>query len=170
MDAFLGLPFGVALAALFAIVMIRVNVTYWIGRGAAAGVERTRFSGALQRPKAVKAQALIQRWGPYAVVLSFLTIGLQTAVNLAAGAARMPLQRYLPAATAGSAVWALLYATVGLAAIEAWLAVAAASPAGAIAVTVVLAGLVVWILIARRRRRSVTSRTDTTSRRRAARR
>jgi len=31
----MSLPFGVALAALFAIVMIRVNVTYWIGRGPA---------------------------------------------------------------------------------------------------------------------------------------
>jgi membrane protein DedA with SNARE-associated domain len=160
-DAFLGLPFGLALAALFSIVMIRVNVTYWIGRGAAAGVERTRLSGALHRPKAVKAQVLIQRWGPYAVVLSFLTIGLQTAVNLAAGAARMPLRRYLPAATAGSIVWALLYATLGLVAIEAWLAVAAASPAGAIAVTAVLAGLVAWILLARRRRRAVSSPADT---------
>ena len=161
MDAFLGMPFGLALAALFSIVMIRVNVTYWIGRGAAAGVERTRLSGALHRPKAVEARLLIQRWGPYAVVLSFLTIGLQTAVNLAAGAARMPLRRYLPAATAGSIVWALLYATIGLAAIEAWLAVAAASPAGAIAFTAVLAGVIVWILLARRRRRTVTSPTDT---------
>ena len=127
----MSLPFGVALAALFAIVMIRVNVTYWLGRGAVAGFAHTRFAhtrfgASLQRPKAAQAQALIQRWGPYAVVLSFLTIGLQTAVNLAAGAARMPLRRYLPAATDGSIVWALLYATIGLAAIEAWLAVAAA--------------------------------------------
>ena len=119
----MSLPFGVALAALFAIVMIRVNATYWIGRGAVAGFSHTRFGNSLQGPKAARAQALIQRWGPYAVVLSFLTIGLQTAVNLAAGAARMPLRRYLPAAVAGSVIWALLYATIGLAALEAWLAV-----------------------------------------------
>lgn len=31
------------------------------------------------------------------VALSFLTVGFQTLVNLAAGAARMPLRRYLPA-------------------------------------------------------------------------
>jgi hypothetical protein len=47
----------VALVALFAIVMVRVNATYWIGRGAAAGLERTRFSRALHRPRAGKAQA-----------------------------------------------------------------------------------------------------------------
>lgn len=155
------MPFGIAFAALFGIVMIRVNVTYWIGRGAAAGVERTRLSGALHRPKAVKAQVLIQRWGPYAVVLSFLTIGLQTAVNLAAGAAKMPLRRYLPAAIAGSIVWALLYATIGLAAIESWLAIAAASPAAAIAIGVVVLGVFVWVLLARRRRRTASSTVDT---------
>lgn len=153
----MSLPFGVALAALFAIVMIRVNVTYWLGRGAVNGFAHTRFGDSLQRPKAAQAQALIQRWGPYAVVLSFLTVGLQTAVNLAAGAARMPLRRYLPAATVGSAIWALLYATIGLAALEAWLAVAAASPAGAgLAVTVVIA-VTVWVTVARRRRAAAKS-------------
>lgn len=153
----MSLPFGVALAALFAIVMIRVNATYWIGRGAVAGFSHTRFGNSLQGPKAARAQALIQRWGPYAVVLSFLTIGLQTAINLAAGAARMPLRRYLPAAVAGSVIWALLYATIGLAAFEAWLAVAAASPVGAAVGVAALAAGVVWVVVFRRRRASVKS-------------
>jgi len=148
----MSLPFGVALAALFAIVMIRVNVTYWIGRGAMAGFAHTRFGGSLERPKAARAQALIQRWGPYAVVLSFLTVGLQTAINLAAGAARMPLRRYLPAAVAGSVIWALLYATIGLAALEAWLAVAAASPGGAAVGVAVLVTAITWVVVFRRRR------------------
>ncbi|MBT2584351.1 VTT domain-containing protein [Arthrobacter sp. ISL-95] len=157
MDQIMSLPFGVALAALFAIVMIRVNATYWIGRGAVAGFAHTRFGKSLERPKAARAQALIQRWGPYAVVLSFLTIGLQTAINLAAGAARMPLRRYLPAAIAGSVLWALLYATIGLAALEAWLAVAAASPVGAGLGAVALAVIVVWVVVARKRRSAAKS-------------
>ncbi|MDR6687586.1 membrane protein DedA with SNARE-associated domain [Arthrobacter sp. 1088] len=162
MHQIMSLPFGVALAALFAIVMIRVNVTYWLGRGAVAGFAHTRFGASLQQPslqqsKAARAQAFIQRWGPYAVVLSFLTIGLQTAVNLAAGAARMPLRRYLPAAIGGSIIWALLYATIGLAALEAWLAVAATSPAGAgLSVLAVLA-VIVWVVVARRRRSAAKS-------------
>ncbi|QSZ49078.1 VTT domain-containing protein [Arthrobacter sp. D5-1] len=157
MDQIMSLPFGVALAALFAIVMIRVNVTYWIGRGAVAGFAHTRFGRSLERPKAARAQVLIQRWGPYAVVLSFLTIGLQTAINLAAGAARMPLRRYLPAAIAGSLMWALLYATIGLAALEAWLAVAAASPVGAGLGVAVLAAVIVWVVVARKRRSAAKS-------------
>ncbi|WP_416416005.1 DedA family protein [Paenarthrobacter aromaticivorans] len=157
MDQIMSLPFGVALAALFAIVMIRVNVTYWLGRGAVAGFAHTRFGASLQRPRAAQAQALIQRWGPYAVVLSFLTIGLQTAVNLAAGAARMPLRRYLPAAVGGSIVWALLYATIGLAALEAWLAVAAASPAGAGLSVLAVIAVIVWVVVARRRRSAAKS-------------
>ncbi|MHC6221168.1 DedA family protein [Arthrobacter sp. MMS24-S77] len=155
MDQILELPFEVALGSLFAVVMVRVNATYWVGRGAAAGVERTRFAGALHRPKAAKAQVLIQRFGPYAVVLTFLTIGLQTAVNLAAGAARMPLRRYLPAAMAGSAIWAFVYATIGLAAIDAWLAVVAASPLAAVLLVLALAGLGVCMVIWRRRRAAV---------------
>nr|WP_244296779.1 VTT domain-containing protein [Paenarthrobacter nitroguajacolicus] len=153
----MSLPFGVALAALFAIVMIRVNVTYWIGRGAVAGFAHTRFGSSLERPKAARAQALIQRWGPYAVVLSFLTIGLQTAINLAAGAARMPMRRYLPAAIGGSVIWALLYATIGLAALEAWLAVAAASPVGAGLAVAAAAAIVVWVVTIRRRRAATKS-------------
>jgi membrane protein DedA with SNARE-associated domain len=156
-DQIMSLPFGVALAALFAIVMIRVNATYWIGRGAVAGFSHTRFGGSLQGPKAARAQALIQRWGPYAVVLSFLTIGLQTAINLAAGAARMPVRRYLPAAIVGSVIWALLYATIGLAALEAWLAVAAASPLGAGLAAAALAAVAVWVVVIRRRRAAAKS-------------
>ncbi|GAB2744364.1 DedA family protein [Arthrobacter bambusae] len=155
MDQILELPFEVALAALFAVVMVRVNATYWIGRGAAVGIERTRFARALHRPKASKAQALIQRFGPYAVVLTFLTIGLQTAVNLAAGAARMPLSRYLPAAIVGSGIWAFVYATIGLAAIDAWLAVMAASPLAAVLLVLFLAGLAVCLVLWRRRRTGV---------------
>jgi len=54
------------------------------------------------------------------VTLSFLTIRVQTAVNAAAGALRMPLRRYLPAVAAGALVWATIYATVGFVVLEAW--------------------------------------------------
>ncbi|WP_104060773.1 DedA family protein [Arthrobacter sp. 4R501] len=159
MDQFLDLPFGVAAASLFAIVMLRVNATYWIGRGAAAGLEHTRFASSWNGRRAVHAKELVRRWGPFAVTLSFLTIGLQTAVNLAAGAAKMPLRRYLPAAVAGSILWALLYATVGLAAVEAWLALAAGSPCGIVVLAAAAAGLIAWLLV-RRRRRSRGSAAD----------
>ncbi|GAA4031871.1 hypothetical protein GCM10023063_13500 [Arthrobacter methylotrophus] len=169
MEQILDLPFEMALMVLFAVVMLRVNAMYWIGRGTAAGMRRTRVAGALRRPKAAKAQALIQRFGPYAVVLTFLAVGLQTAVNLAAGAAKMPLSRYLPAAAAGSAIWAFVYATVGLAAMEAWLAIMAGSPVAAVLLVLCIAGLaglaglagVAARLVMRRRRRTAVAPEDT---------
>ena len=39
------------------------------------------------------AEGFIKRWGVLAVPLSFLTIGVQTTVNLTAGILRMPLTR-----------------------------------------------------------------------------
>ncbi|WP_115790517.1 DedA family protein [Arthrobacter silvisoli] len=157
MDDILKLPFGMALAILFGIVMIRVNVTYWLGRGAAAGVERSRFAARFHTSKAAKAQALIQRWGPFAVVLSFLTVGVQTAINFAAGAAVMPLRRYLPAAVVGSAAWALLYATIGFAAIDAWLALAAVSPLTGLLFLAIACGVLVVLLVRRRRRSALAA-------------
>ncbi|MGO1486986.1 MAG: DedA family protein [Arachnia sp.] len=107
-------PFLVVVAALFVIVMLRANATYWLGRAIVARTDRSRFAGVLtSRPYAVGASWL-NRWGATAVALSFLTIGVQTMVNLAAGAARMPLRRYLPSVVVGCVAWAFLYGTVGI--------------------------------------------------------
>ena len=62
----------------------------------------------------------MQRWGAPVVTASFLTVGVQTLVNLAAGLARMPLRRYLPALVVGGAIWAFIYATVWTAGLAAW--------------------------------------------------
>lgn len=118
MDALRELPIGFAVLALFGIVMARANLTYWAGRGAAAGGRATRLRRLLDGPAMARAERFSARFGPYAVPLSFLTIGIQTAVNFSAGATRMPLRRYLPAVTVGCVAWAILYATLGLAAFE----------------------------------------------------
>lgn len=113
-------PFPVTVATLFVIVMLRANATYWVGRAARTGATRTRLQRALSSPGFVRAQRLVGRWGAPVVTISFLTIGVQTLVNLAAGAARMPLRRYLPAVTIGGIIWAFLYATAGFVTIAAW--------------------------------------------------
>ncbi|WP_338748220.1 DedA family protein [Janibacter alittae] len=145
---------------LFLVVMARANATYWLGRGAAAGSRRYLRTGEGENsPRWQKARELINSWGPLAVAICFLTVGIQTAVNGTAGVTRMPLRRYLPAVTIGSILWAALYATVGLAAARAWLAAAARWPGtvAALAVLLVLAvGVVIW-----RRRRSMTNRVAT---------
>ncbi|WP_246036401.1 DedA family protein [Sinomonas susongensis] len=128
LDQLLELPFETAVAALFAIVLCRTNGTYWLGRGVAAGYGKTRWARRSRPGKLRRARRLIDRWGPFAIVLTFLTVGLQTTVNFAAGVTRMRLRYYIPATVVGSAAWALIYATVGLAAVELVLQHAAASP------------------------------------------
>jgi membrane protein DedA with SNARE-associated domain len=93
-------------------------------------------------------QQAVARWGAPVVTVSFLTIGIQTLVNLAAGVMRMPLRRYIPALIVGSILWAVLYATVGFATFAGWRRVYQLSPTIAIVTLVVLlaglAGYIVW--------------------------
>jgi membrane protein DedA with SNARE-associated domain len=126
--------------------MLRANGTYWLGRGLAAGARRTRLEKHLDRPLMRRAERMMNRFGPFAVTLCFLTVGLQTAVIASAGLARMPQRRFLPAVVLGSLLWAVVYATIGLAAVAAWLSLLIASPAAAAAVAglLVLAGG--WLL------------------------
>jgi membrane protein DedA with SNARE-associated domain len=90
-------PYPVAVAALFVVVLLRAGGTYAIGRAAQAGARRTRLSRAMSLPRFARIQQVVARWGAPVVIGSFLTVGIQTLVNLAAGALRMPLRRYLPA-------------------------------------------------------------------------
>src|SRR5699024_10344119 len=82
--------------ALFIIVFLRAGGTYLIGRAARAGMSRIN---AIQRVMASsvyqRAEQALDRWGPPAVAVSFLTIGFQTAINLAAGVVRMRLYPYV---------------------------------------------------------------------------
>lgn len=106
-------PFAVVLLALFCIVMARSNGTYWVGRILSQRSGRTRFRKLTESRQFATGARWLNRWGAPAVTLSFLTIGIQTMVHLAAGVTRMPLRRYLPAVAAGSVIWAFMYGTVG---------------------------------------------------------
>lgn len=112
-------PYLVIVGALFMIVFLRANGTYWLGRLISRGAERTRARRMMATPGYQRAVQRLNQWGPPVVSVSFLTIGFQTLVNLAAGATRMPLTRYLPAVTIGCVMWAFVYGTVGTAGIEA---------------------------------------------------
>ena len=95
--------------------MLRANATYWLGRGALSGGRLSdRLARRLDGPTMKRAQRLSARYGVVAVPLSFLTVGIQTAINFSAGFTVMPLRRYLPAVTVGCVLWALLYSTVGM--------------------------------------------------------
>lgn len=148
MDWLRDAPFGWAYLFLFLLAMARANTTYWIGRGVVAGVSHSRFERFLEGPIYLRARRFVARWGILAVPLSFLTVGIQTAVNASAGMSRMPLSRYLPAVVAGCLMWALIYATVGMAVVYAALAV------GwwwiALGVVFIVAGALLWIRYRRR--------------------
>ncbi|MFF5792087.1 DedA family protein [Paeniglutamicibacter sp. NPDC012692] len=122
MDWLRDAPFGWAYAFLFLLAMARANTTYWLGRGIAAGVKHTRFQHLMTGSIYQRAERFIQRWGIFAIPLSFMTVGIQTAVNASAGVARMPLARYIPSVIVGCLIWATIYSTVGMAVVYAWIA------------------------------------------------
>lgn len=149
-----GMPFGIAVAALFVIVLLRAQATYWIGRGVIAGALHTRLADKLTGPRTTRAITLLNKWGPPVVTVSFLTVGFQTVVNAAAGLIRMPWVRYTIAMVIGCVMWAFIYATIGFAAFDAAMALATHSPWLLVAVLVLVAAVIVGVVLARRRRRS----------------
>lgn len=162
MDFMAGWPYPLTVIGLFVLVLVRAGATYGIGRAMQAGARRTRLSRWLDSPVFAKARRLLDRWGAPVVSLSFLTVGLQTVVNLAAGVGRMPLRRYVPALVVGSVLWAFLYATVGFATFAAWRRLYEVSPGAAIvsAATLMLglAGYLTWQI--RRRGRKTDGSTE----------
>lgn len=154
-----GFPFGFVVAGLFVVVFFRAQLTYWLGRGLAAGTIKAGVAGRLSRkvsgPAFDRALTYLHRWGPLAVTLCFLTVGIQTMVNLAAGLGRMPFGRYTLAMLPGCAAWALIYATIGLTAFYAGVAAAAGSPWAA--ATILLAIAAAAFLARQHRRRTARS-------------
>lgn len=164
MEYFRGLPFPLAVGALFVIVLLRAGGTYALGRAARSGAGRNaRVQRLVGSPRFVRAQRLVERWGAPVVVLSFLTVGFQTLANLAAGVGRMPLRRYLPALAVGGLLWAVLYATVGLVTWAALSQLYAISPVAATVGGSVLLLALVGYVVRQVRRNHPTSAPESTS-------
>jgi membrane protein DedA with SNARE-associated domain len=157
-------------ATLFVIVLLRAGATYAIGRAAHAGAGRTRLRRRLSSPRFARVEQLIGRYGAPVVACSFLTVGFQTVANLAAGLARMPLRRYLPALALGGLAWAVLYAGVGLLGLAALRRLWAWSPvATSIAVLVLAALAAAYVGVQRRRGRRAAAAAESDSVRNRAR-
>ena len=164
-----GLPVAVALACLFVIVMARSHLTYWAGRGVERGA---RHEGAQRRgpawwratvdraarvastPSARYGVRLVHRWGPVAVTLAYVTVGVQTAVFVGAGLVRMPYLRFTLASVPGAAAWAVIWGTVGLGAVWGAMVLATGSPWGVAALVAAAAAVAVLVTVALRRRRA----------------
>lgn len=144
------LPVGVAFGVLFLGAFLRGGATYWVGTRLRRGGEGSSWAARFDTPVVQRAERWVGRFGAPLVSLGFLTVGLQSAINLAAGLLRMPVRRFIPALVVGALAWATLYLTVGLAVIDAaigriswvWVLIAVAG--------VVLVSLVVSRFIRRR--------------------
>ena len=100
------IPVAAAYFFLVAVAFLRGGATYVVGRLARrAGTASTRSRRVFERPGMTRAEDVVRRWGAPVVTLSFLTVGFQTLVNLAAGVLEMPPRRYLPGLLVGALLW-----------------------------------------------------------------
>ncbi len=152
MDFWRDWPYPLALAILFLVILLRANATYWLGRAANAGANRTRLQRMLESAGYRRARELVVRWGAPVITFSFLTIGLQTLINLAAGVIRMPYRRYLPAMLIGGVLWAFLYGTFGFVSFEVWQRLYERWPGPAVALLIGLVLILVGFIIRQLRR------------------
>ena len=141
------LPYPGVFLFFWCLAMMRSHTMYWIGRGITAGTARSRWVSLLESPVYARAQAWSARWGVLAVPVSFLTVGIQSVIQLSAGVARMPLRRYVAATAAGAIAWAAAYTTIGMAILTAWLT----GPTGRLICLLMLTALVLVVVIRRSR-------------------
>lgn len=134
--------------------VLRSQALYWLGRSVAAGGQRTRWASRLDGPRTRRAVRLIERWGMPVVPLSFLTVGLQSAVQGAAGLLRLGWLRYTLWTVPGWLVWALVWTGGGTVAVYGAVALAAQSPWALAAASVGVALLVTAVVLRRQRRSS----------------
>ena len=145
--------YGVAFIVLLAAVVLRAHATYWLGRLGANGALRTRWGARADARALVHARRWLERWGAPAVSASFLTVGVQTAVNLTAGVVRMGYLRYTVAMAAGGLAWAAIWAGVLTSLIA---AAQQRSLTALVAAAAVVAALVLLVVSRRRRARAVS--------------
>lgn len=108
-------PIAVTWLILFGVILARAGGTFLLGRLARRGIRKIdRIDKIMSGPKYRKAETMIERFGAPVIAVSFLMIGVQTVLNLAAGTSGMSYRRYLPALVVGGSLWALIYSTVGL--------------------------------------------------------
>lgn len=154
MDVIRSWPFPVAVALLAVIGFLRANATYWLARAARTGAGQTGVKALFGSVGYARAERVVARWGAPAVTLCFLTVGVQTMINLVAGATRMPLRSHLPAVGLGSIIWGTLYATVGAVTWRAARALYAYDPVLAVLAVLVVAGVVTFVVLRLRAHRS----------------
>lgn len=157
-------PFPLVFLTLTLLVASRSNIVYGIGRyGRKVTISGDEPSRGFRRrawkwanaARTQQAMDSIKKRGWVVISLAYLTIGIQTIVNIAAGVVGLSWPKYNLAAFPGWLAWALIYSTIGFAVWNAAMAAAAGSPLGiAIICTLVLAVAIGCILARRRKKKS----------------
>jgi membrane protein DedA with SNARE-associated domain len=114
---------------------------------------RSAWAKRIASQAALRARDKLERWGWPMIPVSFLTVGLQTAVNLSAGLIGWRWPKYTLAAVPGWIMWGVVYAAGGLALFAGIAAIWAAAPWLAVATVQTLVVLVVAAVYITRRRR-----------------
>ncbi len=122
----------VLIGALFVIVFLRAQGTYWLARSVPAIVERRAASGQKEGrfvrwflgPTPRKGAAILEKWGIIVIPFCFLTVGVQTTVLAGAGLVRMSWKKFTLAMIPGAIAWAFLY---GLGLLAVWTAAVTAA-------------------------------------------
>lgn len=129
----------------------RSQAIYWLGRymgsfimkrGRPHGGWRVRMYNRVHADSTQNAIAALRRRGWPMIPFSFVTVGLQTLIQLSAGVIAMPWLRYSIASIPGAIAWALIYTTIGWAVWSAAFRAATGSPWALLALLVAALALV----------------------------
>jgi membrane protein DedA with SNARE-associated domain len=130
-------------------------IDYYIGlKGIEALTKRRILGRALFSVDQLKfASKWFNRYGSLTIFLARLVPGIRTLISFPAGAAKMPLAKFLVYTTAGCLLWNTLLIYVGYYLGTNWTEVAGISHFILIAVIAVFAAIIVVYLVMRRRKR-----------------
>ena len=157
-------PFAAVYIFLFVVVALRSSATYGLGRYGNYLVMKSsqpsrgfplRVWSWVHADSTGHAMDTIRRRGWVAIPLSFLTVGIQSLICLAAGAIGMSLPAFAAAAFAGWAAWAAIYSTIGFAMWGTVVSAAAGSPIGITIAALAAVALIVYIVLVRPKRAAV---------------
>lgn len=110
------LPLWQATLFLAAGAFFRAQTTFWLGKLAYHGIGKTKWGKKTEEDEKTRAGiAAIQRFGWPVIPLSFLTIGLQSAIQFGAGLLDWKWTHYTLVAVWGYLLWGFVYAAGGLA-------------------------------------------------------
>ena len=113
-DPVLGQPYLIMGAIMTAIAAIGSQGHYWLGRAVRAGRVQASWAQKHAADKQRLAGERLELWGWPLIPISYLMIGMQTAVQMTAGLTGWRWGRYTLASVIGWVVWGAIYGMGGM--------------------------------------------------------